>query len=541
MNEKETQSEIEEMAELVKKLCLADSHIHIYSIEHPTTKLSIRSAYEGVNRTIERKGKLAIGIGEKEILFQGIPVDERNPVVARFATHLNQIHVDNLFFKEGLTYEEFEEFFKILGCGPKYVNEHGGIQNLFKERGITHIEMKEVSYVMITEDEKVVSKDTKVLEEGVLERLAGDREIVEYMIKEVMEREKERKWLINEIKNNPKKMSHLIAEGIELAISRAERGILGGEETIETLLENIKLIGQSLIAEEASETEEDARSLEEAIITLESEVKSRSKKLMSSKAAAGFINEILTVITSFSDQARAKRISDEFLKGERSLKQTEKLLRKFTPTETSTEEFLIRVQNLLIQRGIGEEELMKVLNKLKEKKEKRREGRKRKIYLDKVILEGVQKRLSESGLEESQLQKITESLTTFFDYRLKEQKKESILELERLAEEVRRREISLEALNYGVILWDKEGVIDFIDRLGGERVGLSRGDHISEELLDRVQRMKFPMPVIDSESAIDREGMEKYRTFLLAIEKVIKDDQEEIIGVTLQKSKETSA
>ena len=44
---------------------------------------------------------------------------------------------------------------------------------------------------------------------------------------------------------------------------------------------------------------------------MERELKMRSGQLMSSKVAAGFVNEILGVITSFSDHVKAKRMSEE--------------------------------------------------------------------------------------------------------------------------------------------------------------------------------------------------------------------------------------
>lgn len=153
---KEAPSKIEEISELIKRFCVADSQARIYSVDHPSTKESIKKAYEWLLGMIDRKkGPVVISMTEGKILFEGFPIEEKNPAVRRYALGFDKIHINNLFFNPGLTYNEFEDFHRILGKGPRYINEHpGGLMGVFKEFGIEHIETKEVSYVMITEDEK---------------------------------------------------------------------------------------------------------------------------------------------------------------------------------------------------------------------------------------------------------------------------------------------------------------------------------------------------------------------------------------------------
>lgn len=358
---------------------------------------------------------------------------------------------------------------------------------------------------------------------------AVDAEIVDYMIREVLKRAEERKWLINEIKNNPKRMATLITEGIELAISRAESGFRTDDETIETLLENIRLIGQSLIDEETGEMVEDQEDLEDAIIILESEVRARAKKLMSSKVAAGFINEILSVVTSFSDQIKAKRISDEFLKGERSLKQAEGLLRRFTPKMESSERFFLRIRDILRERGMNEDDLIGLLKRIKGRK------RPRKPYFSKVVLDGIKERLKDLDLEEERFKEITESLATFFERRLTERAREFKLETERLTEELMRRNIFLEGIERGVVILDREGKVDFINKKAREALGLERGAQVRWGLIAAIKGGDFPITSLQNEYPQEKGWSDEDRRILFSISRPIKDEEGEVVGLLLIK------
>lgn len=526
-------SKVESTVELVKRLCLADSISRIYSVNHPNTKQAIASAYEWVAKILEQKGEVAISMSQGKILIEGMPIDERNPMVAKFATGFNQIHADNLFFEKGLTGDELVEFFRVVGQGAKFVNAHGGLPALLKERGVSHVHIKQISYVMVREDEKVVGRDAVVTDSGLAGKMAGDKQLVEYMVKEVLKKAEERQWLIQEIKTNPMKMGQLIQEGIELAASKAESG-LTETETIEGLIENIKLVGQSLIDEKTGE-EKDQPDLEQAILTMESEVRLRSKKLMSSETAVGFVNEVLAVITSYTDRIKAKRISDEIIKGERTLKQTEKLLKALTPKDVAPDEFLTRVHDLLIARGVKEEELTELITDVAKK------PRVRRPRVNKPLSEGIANRLKLQGLDEIQLQDVTAQLTSYFDTELKERTRQLQISFDHLSQELTMRNRLLEEINLGIVMWNCEGVIEFIDSFGQATLARKKGDSLGAELLAATQTFQFPFGPLPEDPRQQPCLTDEDRRFVLAIDHLIKNDTGEAIGALLKHAESKTA
>jgi PAS domain-containing protein len=522
-------TKVEKIIELVKRLCLAESMCRIYGAAHPNARESIHKMFEWVNEILTEKHEVIINMAEGKVVVEGMPADERNPMIAKFAKTFNTIHADNLFFEEGLTLEECERFYGVLSLGPRHINAEGGLQAMLEKHGITHIAVKQISYVMVREDEKVVARDAQVIDEKVIEAAGGDKELVEYMVQQVLKRAEERKWLINEIKNNPKKMADMITQGIELAVSRSDSG-LSQEKTIEGLLENIKMVGQSMV-EENAEGSADAADLQEAVMTLESEVRSRSQKLMSSETAVGFINEVLTVITSYTDRVKAKQLSDEILKGERSLKQAEKLLQHLAPQEVSSEQFLMRIRSMLVDRGITEDQLMALAEGAAPKK---KPTRPRKPRVVKPIADEIAKRLKSPALDGQQKEEVAAQLSGYFERELDARAKDVKDANRRLAAELALISHVLDRLSLGIIVWDADGVVDYIDQTAQVSTGLQKGNRLPTMLVRACGEWTFPIGPIPPETITAWGLTESDTRFLGMIDRVTKDADGTVIGALLK-------
>ncbi len=365
-------SRTQEVAEFVKRFCVALTNVQMYGPDHPRVRVDIDAAYECLkSMQQERPEPVMINVMGKKILLGEITLEERNPLVARLAAKFSEIHVTTLCFALGLTAEDFVEFFRIMSKGPKTINAAGGMVPLLQAAGIKSIDSREVSYVVVTADQKVVSKDARVVDGDAGTGGSGgteggaDAEVAKYMVGKVLKTAEKEKWLLDEMKNNPERTAKLISEGINLAASREAKGESGEDDrqaTMKALLDNIRTVGQNLVDDQTGEIKEGEQDLEKAVMTLENEVRTRCGKLTSSGVAAGFINEILSTIAAYSDRVRAKHLSREFLKGERRLERAEKLIRDLTPATESPEEFFARMQQHLLRLGMSEADLEKILD-----------------------------------------------------------------------------------------------------------------------------------------------------------------------------------
>jgi hypothetical protein len=185
----EPSSKVQEMAELVKRLCMALTNVEMFGVDHPVGNKGIETASEWLAQMFERREEpVVISVSGKTIILDGVPLEERNPLVAKLASRLDDVHVSNLFLDPEITADEFTSFFRILGQGPKAVNAGGGLVKMLEDEGVTHIAMKEISYIMVTGDEKVVSKDATVVDGSGVSGLDDDSEIVKYMVWKVLQK-----------------------------------------------------------------------------------------------------------------------------------------------------------------------------------------------------------------------------------------------------------------------------------------------------------------------------------------------------------------
>lgn len=529
-------SRIEEMAELVRKLCLALTNAEMFTADHPLGRQNISNAFTWLQGMFQRRSDpVVISVANRRIILDGLPLEDKNPLVNKFASRLEDVHASNLMFQPTVTADEFHSFYRVLGKGARFVNEHGGLASLLAEAKVTGIQLRDISYVMVTDEQKVVSRSAKVEDAQVPGGALSDPELVRYVVSQILSKAEEQRWLIGEIKNNPQRVAGLFTEAINLAVSRAEMGINDEGSAMESLARNIRLVATSLLDEQTGEVKEGQEELEKAIMTLENEMRLRASTLTSSRVATGFVNEILSVITSYSDRIRAKRISGEFLKSERSLKAAEEIIRSMTPREEPLDQFLNRVRDLLVRKGVSGDELSQIEAGIARKAKARaaRASRPRKAF-NQAVADGITKRLRDLNLEGSQLSAAIESLSAFVEERAREKAGELRETVEKLQDDLDRRNRALNHLPVGLVLWNAEGAADFVNTRAMATLGEEQELHLTPPLRAALEASTFPL--VDPQSVADRtaELGEAGVRLLQATAVVLSDEVNGIYGVILR-------
>lgn len=451
-------SRIEDVAEFVKRMCLAMTQVEIFAITHPIAHQAVQSAFQWLSALFSRRSEpVVISVSDRKIIMDGMPLEDKNPLVAKLGVKLDAFHVNNLFLEPGITTEEFIAFYEIIGKGSRRVAEQGGLVKMLADAGIQHIRLRDVSYVMVTEDQRVVGRDNVVTASALPGGISPDADIIRFMISKVLTKAEEQQWLLSEIKNNPARMAGLIVEGIELAASRAEMGLDTKDASAETLLNNIKLVAAGLTESREQGDPSATADFEKTILSLENEVRMRSTKLMSSKVAEGFLNEILGLVTSYSDRIRARQITDEFLKGEKSLRRAEKLLRNLAPGTENRAQFVERITPLLAERGMGPDDVARLAESAVEVVKPRKSRR----PVAQRVEEGVLKRLENLGLDPDLIRQVTTSMSVFVEERARDKAAEFREVTEQLQGEMVRRTHALETIPWGIVLWDEMGAAVF--------------------------------------------------------------------------------
>ena len=499
---------LNELTGVVRKLCHAESIGRIYSVGHLKAQAALQAAFEALVPVLGRSsGMLVMSIAEGRIVIDGMAIEDRNPAVARFIGAFGQIHVDNLVFSTGLSYKEFEEFYRVLLQGAKIINSQGGLRAVLSEKGVEHIQAQEANYVLVRKEEASSSTGTPALPSQY-----DDEQLIHYMARQVLKKTDQRDWLIAEVKKDPKHMADFIAEGIEMASSRVESK-LTPDQTIYGLLDNLRFIGQTL-TDGKPQAEVDETTLQQAILTLEAEVYARSKKLTASETTASFVKEALAVITLYADEVRARKIVQELQRPKHNPRAVEKLLRQLTPEGMTPVACLENIRHLLQQQGINAEKLQKLASAVGTTLPRRPRARK-------PVLETISGHLRENGVPDEKNSVLTTKIGEYFDRELNARTGELKDDNRRLMDEVRDLNRVLDQMDLSVVCWNSYGVVTFVHHSAVRMLGLVAGCSLSAVAHDCLKTLEFPLTSPDSTLAAYRGLTERDTILLRAVEKLI--------------------
>jgi len=118
--------EVENIGELLKELCITRSNLNLYSFDHSVARQSLKDTLQAITRLLERREQISLNITKTALLFEGLAVEERNPMVGTFARDLRELRVNGFSFKQGITLKELAVFFKLLTLKKAEVERLGG-------------------------------------------------------------------------------------------------------------------------------------------------------------------------------------------------------------------------------------------------------------------------------------------------------------------------------------------------------------------------------------------------------------------------------
>jgi len=354
---------VTDIVQFVKQLCLAYSQLAYYPADHPVAQRQLETAWRELQLAFAKLGDVSISLTEGKLLFFGMPVEERNPAVAKFSRHFEELHIHSIKFHRGLLFPEFKLFFAFFCQEARLIQEAGGVQQLITAKGITNISFNSAVYRVIEADEKVVKK-TDIVTGHATDPNAAQGELVKYFASRLLEHAADQQALLAEIKNNPERLAGQIISIL---------GEMGGEEMpdrdsmVEALLGNIRMVSDALSRQDPTATMDGGTSVSEAMLLFEQELQRKSHNL-GSQAAVKFIKRITDVVSSYTDRAKAERVLGEFLHNERNLKSVEAMMRAVDPELAGGRRIAEQVRRLTQERGIAEEELVRHLETMTDMK-----------------------------------------------------------------------------------------------------------------------------------------------------------------------------
>jgi len=473
---------VEKVIELVKLTCVAFSNLSLYPPTHKIVVEGVHRAFERLTPILGEQGKIIISFADGKLLFAGLPLEEKNPTVHKFARHFEALKVHSLLLRDGLDEEEFRRFFVAFHREPAAIQQAGGLKATLDEAQITHIETNTAVYKLITEEEMVVQKGVHIDEAAPV--ASSDQEVVQYLVHEILTRRKGDKEFFDELKNNPSQLADQIVAVIDKFGTDQS---VDQESLVQAVLQNIEMVGQNIAQQQPGEGGT-AKELSSALASLEYELKRKSAAL-GSKAATQFLKRITEVVSSYSMRAKAGVILNEFLENERSLKSVEAMLKELSPDATTGRRLLENLRRLMEQRNLAADDLVQLIeNDIAQKEKPKRASRTFKPLVDRLKSKLAEKSYNLASAAQEELVGYLDSV---FCREIKQAVRDASEPLE--SELARHKFVALkegralEAAGIGVILLDHAGNVCHVQFQDMHIPGIEPGKPLPSDLEKAVQ------------------------------------------------------
>ncbi len=530
--------QIDQIVELVRKICVTGSNLNLYSFEHTVSRKNLVDTLRTLTELLAGRGKITLNISKDTLLFEGFPIEERNPMVGKLARELRNLHVSGVTFKEGITLKELAIYFKLISMKRTDLEKLGGTQEILEKAGVVHIGVNQDRYILLDKDQKVVSSSSHVAE-GYFE---GDESIKKEFIQQLwdalMKKKVDRDWLLEEIRTDPAQAANQIVallkyfDDQETVQSQEQR-----QAGLDSLMNSIKTLGTRLNERETTEEgDEDQQTLAQSMLVLEQELKSRSAGLKTSRSVGRFIEQITSTVTAFIDNLQTNQIVKEYLRDEKGLKRTEQLLKKVLKRDGSNR-IMPRLQNLLAEKGLTEKDFEHLLDQLSGKKKNHPAKRRR---VSKPVEERIEKALGEKikGLEKPR--EVIVYLSGLVQREVQARMKEANLEKAHLTVAIDRVSRVMSSAGLSLAVLDKDGTCVMTTPLARSILGKERAKKIDEEL------RKF-LATEEAGSSYSREAFLKRQTpdkkaafqgILNSFDHSILDEDGDLMGVIFRRNPE---
>ncbi len=530
--------EVERIGGLLKALCLTRSQLNLYSFDHQVARSRLAATHREITELLNIRERITIDITNTALLFQGLAVEERNPMVEQLARDLRGLRINGFSFLRGLTLRELAVFFRILTLNKEEVERLQGARALIRELGVKHISINQIRYVRLDEDKKIVSRDAQVFDSAA-GKTDGQQELLDNLTQSLLSKQADREWLLDEIRADPARVADQMVAMIKYF---DDQEVTDGQEkrqaALDALLGSIKTLGVRLAERDGGDGEEAGRPMAQSLLILERELKSRSAGLKSSKSVTRFVEEITSTVTAFIDNHQTNMVAKEYLKDEKGLKRTEQLLRNILERDTESN-LLPRIEAVLREKGISEADLEKLLSRISTvpvSAQKPKKKRKRRPRAPRPVVEKIEQALADGLSGKKPVDEVTAYLAGVFKRETSGRTKNAEAARARLEEDLGRVEGLLGAVGLSLAAFDPQGRVVLATGRAAEILQSGSEGAISEELLEYLRstddkgdgpaRNKFL-------SELSPEQHDKTRQILQAVDRTVRDDQGNLLGLIL--------
>jgi hypothetical protein len=324
---------------IVRLLGAVFDNRRLYGASHKVTIQSLEQAYELLTKTLSTEDALVLSVTPEECRINHQLVETRTPLMQRFVDLLRAHELSTLTLSKEMTADEFISLVDLISREPEALADSGGVSTALHDGTFAHITSRKVTYVEITEDETVITKQE--LGDGSA-RGARDAAVMEYL--GVFEEEQPA---------SPQPFNDVVAEGMqelvadpmelgELIVRSAGAGLdvdLGREAPAPTPSATTRLLIDRIVKclerafsvlkeDRSARSQKGKKALIKSLQTLEDDLQSVIKEAVEPVEDDDFA-PISSAIEAMTDELAIDALASEYLRKRKLIEASEKRVLRY--------------------------------------------------------------------------------------------------------------------------------------------------------------------------------------------------------------------
>ncbi len=322
-----------EAEKLLRIIGLALSNTSLYGASHSVSKKACEDAFKELSESFKKYQEVAFSINENGIMANSATVDLRNRLIKTFVDRLKEIDLNSFSIKRGISQEKFEALMKLFNTKPEEIKKAGGFATAAAGAGLDSVRVTTVSYVQVTEDEVVLSKDdmhdqsmvsavnaaaesAAVNVDTILAFLRGDVSTTQKGVVEGMQ----------SMATDADKLADLIMKSAE--VQQGAVDVDGGETFAEIVVGCLKRAYDGVSQSPEMKTQKGKKKFTKTLMLLEQEVleKMRAQRGVTDIEAEQIVTE---AIEEMADDLTIDALAEEYMKKRNAIEANEKRILRF--------------------------------------------------------------------------------------------------------------------------------------------------------------------------------------------------------------------
>lgn len=319
----------EDSDELVRSIGMVFSQALMYGPEHSVTRKVMVNSFKFINTGLELCQELQFTITDDALLVNNVSVNLKNPLARGFAMHLTQRDIRNFSLVRGLTFEKFVSLITVLNQKAETIKSDGGFAHVIGKSGLDGVRAAKISFVQVTEDDVVISKDA--LKETVGSEISAEQ-ILNLIRKGSTATDADREAL--RAIQNSERSTEILGEAIVSAAKERQQAAGSGQGSgegpslVESAVDYMQQTYEVLASDPSVKTQKGKKNLLRIVTELEEEIKKRLRESGVEFTEAD-AERIADAIEGMTDELKIDALASEYMKKRGAIDTSEKRILRF--------------------------------------------------------------------------------------------------------------------------------------------------------------------------------------------------------------------